>query len=118
MYWSLGTPNKREDDRALSNYDDVDGYHDGYQYASAYFLETIEPQWPILLVTHKTPPTIWQASEDKFARENTSSFFDQLNSAFDTKYDTWDLLSDHIYQYDTLWNRLHLCCSTAAPTDQ
>ena len=108
---------ERDENGALSNFDDVDGYRDRYQYASAYFLETIDPQWLILLATHKTPPAIWQAFEDKFARENTSSFFDQLNTVFDTKYDTLDLLSDHINQYDTLWNRLHLRCSTASPTN-
>ena len=95
---------ERDDDEALSNFHDGDGYRDRYEYASAYFLETIEPQWLILLATHKTPPAIWQAFEDKFARENTSSFFDQHNSVFDTKYDTLHLLSDHISQYDTLWN--------------
>ena len=87
---------ERDNNGALRNLDDVDGYRDRYQYASAYFLETIEPQWLILLATHKTPPAIWQAFEDKFARENTSSFFDQLNSVFDTKYDTLDMLLDHI----------------------
>jgi len=66
------------------------------------------------LAIHKTPAAIWQPFEDKFARENTSSFFDQLNSVFDTKYDISDLLSDHINQYDTLWNRLQLHCSTAS----
>ena len=108
----------KEDDGALSNFDDVDRYRDRYQYASAYFLDTIEPQWLILLATHRTPPALWQAFEDKFARENTSCFFDQLTSVFDTKYDTLDLLSDYINQYDTLWNRLHLRCSTATPTDR
>ena len=82
----------------LTNFEKIDEYRDRYQYASAYFLETIEPQWLILLATHKTPPAIWQAFEDKFARENTFSFFDQLNSVFDTKYDTLDLLSDHNQQ--------------------
>jgi len=47
-------------------------------------------------------PQIWTPLEVKFARENTSSFFDQLNSVFDTKYNILDLLSDHINKYDTL----------------
>jgi len=104
-------PEEETDDKGeVTNFEKIDEYRDRYQYASAYFLETIEPQWLILLATHKIPPAIWQAFEDKFARENTSSFFDQLNSVFDTKYDTLDLLSDHINKYDTLWNRLHLPC--------
>jgi len=112
-------PEEETDDEGdVTNFEKIDEYRDRYQYASAYFLETIEPQWLILLATHKTPPAIWQAFEDKFARENTSSFFDQLNSVFDTKYDTLDLLSDHINKYDTLWNRLHLRCSTATSSDR
>ena len=35
-----------------------------------------------------------------------------------TKYDTSDLLSDHIDQYDTLCNRLYPHFSTASPTDR
>jgi len=104
-----------DDEGDITNFEKIDEYRDRYQYAFAYFLETIEPQWWILLATHKTPPAIWQAFEDKFARENTSSFFDQLNSVFDTKYHTLNLLSDHINKYDTLWNRLHLPYSTATP---
>jgi len=98
--------------------EDNDNFIDRYQYLATYFIQTIESQWLILLATHKTPPKIWTALEDKFAREITLSFFDQLNSVFDTKYDTLDLLSDHINKYDTLWNRLHLRCSTASSTDR
>jgi len=112
-------PREETDDEGdVTNFEKIDEYRDHYQYASAYFLETIEPQWLILLATHKTPPAIWQAFKDKFARENTSSFFDQFNSVFDTKYDTLYLLSDHINKYDTLWNRLHLRCSTATSSDR
>ena len=111
--------------------DDNDNFIDGYQYAVTYFIQTVESQWLILLATHKTPPKIWTALEDKFARENTSSFFNQLNSVFDTKYDTLHVLSDHVNKYDTLlvlsehvkkydtlWNRSHLRCSTASSTDR
>ena len=96
----------------------TDNFIDRYQYAARYFIQTVESQWLILLATHKTPPKIWTALQDKFARENTSSFFDQLNSVFDTKYDILDVLSDHINKYDTLWNQLHLRCSTASSTDR
>jgi len=88
--------------------DDNDNFIDRYQYAATYFIQTVESQWLILLATHKTPPKIWTALEAKFVRENTSSFFDQLNSVFDTKHDILDHLSDHINKYDTLLNRLHL----------
>jgi len=85
-----------DDEGDLTNFEKIDEYRDHYQYALAYFLETIEPQWLILLASHKTPPAIWQAFEDKPARENTSLLFNQLNSLLDTKYDTLDLLSNHI----------------------
>jgi len=98
--------------------DENDNFIDRYQYAATYFIQTVESQWLILLATHKTTPKIWTALKDKFARENTSSLFDQLNSVFDTKYDIVDLHSDHIIKYDTLWNRLHLRCSTPSSTDR
>jgi len=82
--------------------DNPDNFIACYQYAATYFIQTVESQWLILLATHKTPPKIWTALKDKFARENTSSFFNQLNSVFDTKYTTLDLLSDHINMYTTL----------------
>lgn len=106
---------ERDEVGLLSNFDDVDEYGDRYQYTTAYFLETIESKWVILLATHKAPPAIWQAFENKFAREYTSSFFDQVNSVFDTKYDTLDPPPDHINdEYNPLWNRLHIYCSTAS----
>ena len=113
--WNIVLGEETIDDYAE---DDNDNCIDSYQYAVTYFVQTVESQCLIFLVTHKTPPKIWTALEDKFARENTSSFFDQLNSVFDTKYDTLDLLSDHINKYDTLLNGLHLRCSTASSTDR
>jgi len=113
--WNIVLGEETIDDYAEDN---NDNFIDRYQYAATYFIQTVESQWLILLATHKTPPKIWTALEDKFARKNTSSFFDQLNSVFDTKYDTLDLLSHHINKYDTLWNRLHLRCSTASSTDR
>ena len=81
---------------------DNDNFIDRYQYAATYFIQTVESQWPILLATDKAPPKIWNALEDKFAREKSSSFFDQLHPVFHIKYDTLDLLSDHMIKYDTL----------------
>jgi len=81
---------------------DNDNLIDRYQYATRYFMQTVESKWLILLATHKTPSKIWTTLEDKFARENTSSFFDHINSVFDTKYDIFDLFSDHMNMYDTL----------------
>jgi len=99
--------------------DDNDNFIDPYQYAATYLIQTVASQWFILLSTHKTPPKIWTPLVDKFAREKEiSSFFDQLNSVVDTKYDTLDALSDHMNKYDTLWNPLHLRCSTASCTDR
>ena len=98
--------------------DNNDNFINLYQYAATYIIQTVKSQWLILLTTHKTPPKIWTALKERFARENTSSLFDHLNSVFDTKYDTLDLLSDHINKYDTVWNRLYLRCSTAYSTDR
>ena len=98
--------------------DDNDNFIDRYQYAVTYSIQTVESQWLILVATHKTPPKILIALEVKLSRENSSSFSDQLNSVFDTKYDILDLLSDHINKYDTLWNRFHVRCSTASSTDR
>ena len=103
------------DDYAENN---NDNFINREENAATYFIQTVESQWLILLDTHKIPPKIWTPLEDKFARENTSSFFNQLNSVIDTKYDTLDLLSNHINKYDTLWIRLHLRCSTASSTDR
>ena len=105
-------------DGDVINEDPIDGFQNQYQYASAYFLETIEPHWLILLATHKAPSAIWQAFEDKFARENTSSFFDQLNTVSDTRYDTGTPIAEHINAYDTYWNRIQLRCSAATPYDR
>jgi len=96
--------------------DDNDNFIDRPQYAATYFSQTVESQWLILLATHKAPPKIWTGLEDIFARGSTSSFFDQPNSVFDTKYDILDLLSNHINKYDILWNRLYLRCSTTSST--
>jgi len=98
--------------------DENDNFIDRYQYAATYFIQTVESQWLILLATHKTTLKIWTALEDKFARGNTSSFLNQLNSVFDTKYDILDLRSDHMNKYDPLWNRLRLRCSTASSNDR
>jgi len=108
---------ERDGDGDVINDDPIDGFQNRYQYASAYFLEMIEPQWLILLATHKTPSAIWQALEDKFARENTSSFFDQLNTVFNTRHDTATPIAEHINAYDTYWNRIHLRCSAATAYD-
>jgi len=51
-----------DDERHVTNVAKIDEYCDCNPYASAYFLETIESQWLILLATHKTPPAIWQPS--------------------------------------------------------
>jgi len=113
--WNIVLGEETIDDYAE---DDKDNFIDCYQYAATYFIQTVESQLLILLATHKTPPKISTALKDKFAREKTSSLFDELNSVFDTKYDILDLLSDHINKYNTLWNRLHLGCSTASSTDR
>ena len=89
-----------------------------YQYAATYFIQTVDPTLLIILTTQKTPSKIWTTLEDKFSREHTSSFFDQLNSVFDTKYDASDPISEHINKYDTQWNRLQLRCATATASDR
>src|SRR5205807_9501643 len=105
------------EDNEITNAADIDEFRDRYQYASAYFLETINPRWLILLATPKTPPAIWTAFQDKLDRQNTSSFFDQLNAVLDSQYNTFEPIADHINKYDTLWNRMQYCCTSALATD-
>ena len=110
--------NITDENDVITNEDSIDEFRDRYQWASAYFLERIDSKWLILLATHKTPPAIWTAFQDKFDRENTTSFFDQLNAVLDSKYDTSEVIADHINKYDTLWNRMQHRCSSAAETDR
>src|SRR3989337_812678 len=104
-------------DGDITNSDDIDGYRDRYQYASAYFLETVDPTWITILTTHKTPSAIWKAFQDKFARENTVSFYNQFSSLLNFKLNNKDDIADHLMNFDTLWNRLQYRCSTANDMD-
>ena len=88
----------KEDDDAYAN------FQDRYQYAATYFIQTVDPSFLVILATQRAPDRIWTTLEDKFGRENTTSFFDQLNSVFDTKHDASEPISDHINKYDTQWN--------------
>ena len=101
-----------EDDDAHAN------FQDRYQYAATYFIQTVDPYFLVILATQRAPDRIWTTLEDKFGRENTTSFFDQLNSVFDTKYDASEPISDHINKYGTQWNRLQFRCSTATSSDR
>ena len=68
-----------QDDNAHAN------FQDRYYYAATYFIQTVDPSFLVILATQRAPDRIWTTLEDKFGRENTTSFFDQLNSVFDTK---------------------------------
>ena len=58
---------ERDEEGTMSHFDEVDGYRNRYQYASAYFLETMELQRLISsAIHHNTPSAIWQACQDKF----------------------------------------------------
>ena len=87
---------ERNDDDELTNDDAIESFRDRYQWASAYFLETIDLKYLILLATHKTLPNIWKVFQDKFARENTSSFFEQLNAFSNTTYNVSVPIVGHI----------------------
>ena len=104
-------------DGDINNEDEIDSYTQRYQYASAYFLETVSSDWFIILVTYKTPNGIWQALQDKSARENTVSFFDQLVTLLNHKLDTKHDLATHLTIYESHWNALQNLCSTATATD-
>ena len=44
-------------EETIDNYaeDEDDNFIDRYQYATTYFIQTVESQWLIRLATHKTP---------------------------------------------------------------
>ena len=89
-----------EDDDTHAN------FQDRYQYAATYLIQTVDTSFLVILATQRAQDGIWTILEDKFGRENTTSFFNQLNSVFDIKYDASEPISDHINKYDTQWNRL------------
>ena len=97
--WNIVLGEETIDDYAENN---NDNFIDRKENAATYFIQTVESQWLLLLVTHKTPSKIWTPPEDKPARQNPPPCFEEPNSVFDTKYESLDLLSDHINEYDTI----------------
>ena len=111
-------------EETIEQYDEDDGtddytnFQDRYLYAATYFIQTVDPKFLIILATQESPDKIWTTLEDKFARENTTTFFNQLNSVFNTKYEASEPISEHINAFDTQWNRLQLRSSTPSSTDR
>jgi hypothetical protein len=101
----------------LTNEDKIEGYKDRYQYTSAYFLETVDPAWLTILTTYKMPSAIWKALQDKFARENTTSYYNHLTSLLNLKMESKSEISNHLTQFDTNWNRLQHRSSMASEDD-
>jgi len=93
-------------DGNLENEDEIEGFKDRYQYTSAFYLETIDPKWPTILTTYKTSPAIWKALQDKFAHENTTSFYNHLPGLLNLKMESKSKATDHLTQFDSNWNRL------------
>jgi hypothetical protein len=106
---------KFDKDRNLVNEDEIEGFKDRYQYTSAFYLETIDPTWLTVLTTYRTPSAIWKALQDKFARENTTSFYNSLTSLLNLKMESRSnsKTASHLTQFDSNWNRLQHRCSTA-----
>ena len=106
------------EDGDLTNRLQIEGYKDRYQYASTFFLQTVDPAWLPILRTNRTPPRIWIALQNKFARENTTSFYNQLSGLLNLKLESKAGIADHLIKFDTTWNDLQHRCSTAEAEDR
>src|SRR5947207_3463108 len=73
--------------------------------------------WITILTTNKMPNRIWKALKDKFARENTTSFYKQLSDVLNTQLTSSDTVADYINRFNTNWNRLQHRCSIAKSDD-
>ena len=104
-------------DGDLENEDDIDNFHQRYRYSTSFFLETVDHQWLPILVTYKTPQAIWTALRDKFARENTTTFYDELSTVLNLKLTNKSDIASHINKFDSSWTRIQHRCSTATATD-
>jgi hypothetical protein len=108
---------KFDKDRNLENEDEIEGFKDRYQYTSAFYLETIDPTWLTVLTTYRTPSAILKALQDKFARENTTSFYNHLSGLLNLRMESKSKATEHLTQFDNNWNRLQHQCSTAKESD-
>jgi transposase InsO family protein len=108
---------KFDKDGNLENEDEIEGFKDRYQYTSAFYLETIDPTWLTVLTTYRTPSAIWKALQDKFARENTTSFYNHLSGLLNLRMESKSKATEHLTQFDSNWNRLQHRCSTAKESD-
>ena len=104
-------------DGDLENEDDIDNFHQRYRYSTSFFLETVDHQWLPILVTYKTPQAIWTALRDKFARENTTTFYDELSTVLNLRLTNKSDIATHINKFDSSWTRIQHRCSTATATD-
>jgi hypothetical protein len=119
-YWEIIVGTKTEPKAELdmggelTNKDEIEGYKDRYQYTSAYFLETVDPACLIILTIFKTLSVIWKALQNKFARENTTSYYSHLISLLNFKMESKSKISNHLTQFDTNWNHLQHWSSIAS----
>jgi len=96
---------------------DYDMYINKRQLCITYLIQTVDPRWISILATHKEPPRIWKALEDKFARENATAFYTQFQPVYDLKLTNPEKMKDHLLEFDTNWNRLQHRCSSARQSD-
>jgi hypothetical protein len=87
---------KFDKDGNLENVDEIEGFKDRYQYTSAFYLETIDPTWLTVLTTYRTPSAIWKALQDKFARENTTSFYNHLSGLLNLRMESKSKATEHL----------------------
>lgn len=121
--WEIVTGSETEPPAPKPDSKDTDiaekytGYHDRLQYTKLFFLSCVDTTWISILTVNKTPNKIWKALEDKFARENTVTFYNQLTSLLNTKLGSKAQIADHLTSFDTNWTRLQHRCSSAKDSD-
>jgi hypothetical protein len=108
---------KFDKDGNLENENDIEGFKDRYQCTSAFYLETIDPTWLTILTTYRTPSAVWIALQDKFACENTTSFYNNLSGLLYLRMESKSKATAHLTQVDSNWNRLQHRCATAKESD-
>ena len=116
--WSLVAEEEREPvkekgEENVAYKERVSKYKSRYRWTNVFFLETVDFQWLPLITAKKTPPLIWKALQDKFARENAISFHSQFESLLGLRVTSKSNLASTITKFDSEWTRLQARCSPA-----
>ena len=104
-------------DEAKEKYDEKrESYVGRSHWAQQLIASTVDPKW-ITLLTRKSASAQWAALRDKFARENTVSFYHQFSDLLNTKLDDKAEMASHLPTFDQKWTRLQRYCAGAKETD-